>query len=220
MLHNQGATMDYAKRQIIVASGDDGSMNLASQQVTAFAYPMFADIVVPSSKAGLPATLRQVDANNFGPRIGAAYQLPRNLVVRAGYGIMYALEQGNQMVSTQMINIPFIADELSTYNTTPVPTKDMTNFFQPFTAGGFGLGSVTFFDMNPNRRDLYLQQWRAPFPWRPRMWAARAANSRSPRLKTCPFPEPERSRAGVTGLVSEKDTTSTAWVTRLTTRYR
>jgi len=159
MLHNQGATMDYPGRRILVASGDDGNINLVSQQVTAFAYPMFSDIIVSSAKAGLPATLRHVDANNFGPRVGAAYQLPANLVVRAGYGIMYALEQGNQMVSTQMINIPFIADELSTYNTTPVPTRDMTNFFQPFTAGGFGLGSVTFYDMNPNRRDLYLQQW-------------------------------------------------------------
>ncbi len=159
MLHNQGATMDFVGRRVIAASDDGGNINLVSQQVTQFAYPMFADIIVPSSKAGLPATLRKVDANNFGPRLGAAVQLPRNFVVRTGYGIMYALEQGNQMVSTQMINIPFIADELSTYNTTPVPTKDMTTFFQPFTTGGFGLGSVTFYDMNPNRRDLYMQQW-------------------------------------------------------------
>jgi outer membrane receptor protein involved in Fe transport len=158
-LHNQAASTDFRARRIVVASDDRGNINLISQQVSKFVYPMFADIIVPSSKVGLPNTLRRVDANNFGPRLGIAYQLPRKFVVRTGYGILYALEQGNQMVSTQMINIPFIADELSTYNTTPQPTKDMTNFFQPYGGSGFALGPVYFFDLDPNRRDLYLQQW-------------------------------------------------------------
>ncbi|MEB2364235.1 MAG: TonB-dependent receptor [Bryobacteraceae bacterium] len=158
-LHNQAASLDFLRRRILVSSDDQGNINLTSQQVSKFAYPMFADVIVPSSKAGLPRTLRLVDANNFAPRVGAAVQLPHNFVLRSGYGFLYALEQGNQMVSTQMINIPFIADELSNFNTRPVPTKDMTNFFQPFSTSGFGLGPVFFFDLDPNRRDLYLQQW-------------------------------------------------------------
>jgi hypothetical protein len=159
MLHNQGATMDFTNRRVIMSSDDNGNLNLASQQVAQFAYPVFADIIVPSSQAGLPSTLREVDTNNFAPRIGAAMQLPRNFVVRAGYGIMYALEEGNQLVSTQMINVPLIADETGTYNTTPVPTMNMTNFFQDVSAAGYKVGSVGFFDMNPRRRDFYLQQY-------------------------------------------------------------
>ena len=159
MQYNQGASMDFARRQIVVASDAQGNINVTSQQVAKFAYPLFSDIIVPSSKAGVPQSLRRIDANNFAPRLGAAYQLHRNLVVRAGYGIMYALEEGNQILSTMAINVPFIADELATFNTTPVPTKNLTNLFQPFGIGGLGLGPVYFFDLNPNRRDLYIQQW-------------------------------------------------------------
>ncbi|MEN6533006.1 MAG: TonB-dependent receptor [Bryobacteraceae bacterium] len=159
MLHNQGATMDFANRRIIASSGDGGEINLTSQQVAKFAYPLFSDIIVSAKDAGLPSSLRHLDANNFGPRLGLAIQLPRNVVLRTGYGIMYALEQGNQVVSTQMINLPFIADETATYNTSGVPTKDMTNLFQDVGSATYKVGSVTFYDMNPHRRDLYLQQW-------------------------------------------------------------
>ena len=158
-LHDQAATIDFANRRIIASSDSSGNINMDSQQVTRIAYPLFADIIVPSSQVGVNSALRKSDLNNFAPRFGAALRLPQDTVLRMGYGIFYPLEEGNQLFSTTIANTPFIVDELATFNTTPVPTMDLTNLYQPYTPGAITIGPLFFFDMDINRRDLYMQQW-------------------------------------------------------------
>ncbi len=160
-LHNQAATIDFANRRIIAASDSEGHINMESQQVTRIAYPLFADIIIPSSQSGINSSLRNRDLNNWAPRLGAALRLTNDLVFRGGYGIFYPLEEGNQLFSTTIANTPFIVDELATFNTTPVPAKDLTNLFRPYTPGAITIGPLFFFDMDVNRRDLYIQQWNA-----------------------------------------------------------
>ena len=75
VLHNQMASTDPVLKQIVVASDNKGKINYNGQQVGQFLYPLFADVIVPSSKVGLGPSLRYLDKNNFAPRAGAAWRL-------------------------------------------------------------------------------------------------------------------------------------------------
>ena len=45
------------------------------------------------------------------------FLLGNDFVVRMGWGIFYGLIQGNRSESTGIVNSPFLADELSNFNT-------------------------------------------------------------------------------------------------------
>jgi hypothetical protein len=154
------ASTDPVLRQIVVASDSQGKINTSGQQVGQFLFPLFADVIVPSSKVGLGPSLRHLDKNNFAPRFGAAWRLGNNFVMRAGYGVFYGLIQGNRSESTGIVNPPFLADELSNFNTTPVPTKTLANMFAPVSQG-LNLVPLSFFQIDPNMRDPYFQEWNA-----------------------------------------------------------
>ena len=64
-LHRPGAAADRGGER------RHGKINTSGQQVGQFLYPLFADVIVPSSKVGLGPSLRHLDKNNFAPRFGA-----------------------------------------------------------------------------------------------------------------------------------------------------
>ncbi len=158
VLHNQMASTDPVLRRIVVASDDQGYINYKGQQVGEFLYPLFAQYIVPSSKVGLGPSLRYIDKNNFAPRLGMAWRMGHDFVVRAGYGVFYGLIQGNRSESTGIVNPPFLADELSNFNTQPVPTKTLANMFAPVQQG-LNLVPLSFFQIDPHMADPYFQQW-------------------------------------------------------------
>jgi hypothetical protein len=158
VLHNQMASTDPVLQRIVVASDSNGNINYNGQQVGEFLYPLFSDIIVPSSDVGLNPSLRYMDKNNFAPRAGLAWRATKDLVFRAGYGIFYGLIQGNRAESTGIVNVPFLADELSNFNTTPTPTKSLANMFAPVSQG-LNLVPLSFFQIETNMRDPYFQQW-------------------------------------------------------------
>ena len=158
-LHNTYASINPATNQIIVASNSQGQINTTSQQVTAIVLPLFESRIVPSSSVGLPNSLVFTDWHAFAPRLGVAYQLQPDLVVRAGYGIFYPLPQGNQQISTGIVNPPFIVDELSNFNTTPVPSVTLANMFPPTTPGAYILTPPSFFQIASSQPDSYIQEW-------------------------------------------------------------
>jgi hypothetical protein len=158
-LRNTYASTNPYTNQIIVASNAQGQIDTTAQQVTQIVLPLFQWLIVPSSEVGLPNSLVYTDWHAFAPRVGLAYQLGHSVVVWAGYGIFYPLTQGNQQVSTGIVNPPFIVDELSNFNTTPVPTKTLANMFPPTAPGQFILTPPTFFQINPVQPDAYIQEW-------------------------------------------------------------
>jgi hypothetical protein len=158
-LHDQAASVDPVLRQVVVASNAQGNLNLNGQQVARFLYPQFADVIVPSSRVGLDSSLLRLDKNDFAPRFGLAWRPGgRSFVVRGGYGVYYGLIQGNRAVSSVIVNPPFIADELSNFNTQPLPTRTLANTFQP-AAQGLVLVPLTFFQIDPDAATPYFQQW-------------------------------------------------------------
>jgi hypothetical protein len=67
--------------------------------------------VIPCT-AGYSCAMVDGDHNNFGPRIGASYQLSSKFVARGGYGIFYGLKDQNQQItqfSDNPPNIPLVA---------------------------------------------------------------------------------------------------------------
>ena len=158
VLHNQMASADPVLKRVVVASDSNGKITTSGQQVGQFLYPLFADVIVPSSKVGLGPSLRYLDKNNFAPRIGIAWRPGSDVVIRAAYGIFYGLIQGNRSESTGIVNPPFLADELSNFNTTPIPSKTLANMFAPVSQG-LNLVPLSFFQIDPNMRDPYFQEW-------------------------------------------------------------
>ena len=158
-MHNTYASTDPIHDQIIVASDSNGQIDTGSQQVTPIVLPLFQSRIVPSSKVGLPPSLVYTDWRDFAPRVGIAYQLTRDFVVRSGYGIFYPLIQGNQAISTGIVNPPFIVDELQNFNTTPVPTKTIANMFPPSAPGNVVLVPPSFFQIQATQPNPYVQEW-------------------------------------------------------------
>ena len=95
----------------------------------------------------------------FSPRLGLAYDLGHDYIVRAGYGIFYPLMQGNQVVSTGIVNPPFIVDELSNFNTVPIPSKNLATMFPPQSPGKVILTPTVFFQIDPFLRYPMVQEW-------------------------------------------------------------
>jgi hypothetical protein len=159
-MHNVLSSVDPIGNRIVVASDSQGRIQTGAQQVASLVFPLFQDIIVPSSKVGLDNTLRQSNDRNFGPRLGLAWQPGGGLVVRAGYGIIYSLFQGVQYEGTVAgANLPFFADQTGFLNTTPVPSLTLANFFPPISAGNFSLPPLTIYQLDPHAPNPYFQQW-------------------------------------------------------------
>lgn len=157
-LHNQMASVEPALNRIVVASTPSGVMNTNAQQVSSILFPLFSNQIIPSSKAGLPPTLRHTDYNNFDPRLGLAWDAGHGFVWRMGYAIVHSEEEGNRNVSEGIVNPPFIADALAQFNTTPAPSFTIANLFPPI-ASQYSLGPLSYFSLDPNRPFPYFQQW-------------------------------------------------------------
>lgn len=157
-MNNMAASVNVATNQIIVSSNSKGQINTTTQQVTAIVLPLFESRIVPSSSVGLPSSLIYTNWDDFAPRLGAAYRLHGDAVIRAGYGIFYPLEQGNQTVSTAGANPPFIVDQPEN-NTSPVPAYTLATLFPPTTAGNYALGPVLNNQVNPHAPSQYIQEW-------------------------------------------------------------
>lgn len=114
--------------------------------------------------------LINTDWNNFAPRIGLAFQLNPETVLRAGYGIFYGgQENGPYSNPSPGFNPPFFTNE-SFVSPCGAPAAnpgvlDCTIPGLSFLAGGFPSNSLTdpntpiFFSVHRNLPTPYMQQW-------------------------------------------------------------
>ncbi len=91
------------------------------------------------------------DYNNFAPRIGLAYQLTKNTVIRAGGGIYYATDNANEL-QFEIVGAPFYSSQTLTATT---PRLSVSNLFP---AAGVG-ASFNPFTLNLHNRTPYISQW-------------------------------------------------------------
>ncbi|HEU0122322.1 MAG TPA: carboxypeptidase-like regulatory domain-containing protein [Bryobacteraceae bacterium] len=144
---NFGIRYDYFGK---MAQTDDRLVNIEQNglQVTGFSTPK-------DSKYG--RGLLQPDKNNWGPRIGFAYQpgFAKDMVIRGGYG-MYYTPQISNAIFAMAEGAQATAGAQVVGNITGAPNLFFNN---PF-AGAATSGQYNFAVSNDqNMRDSYIQQW-------------------------------------------------------------
>ncbi len=123
-------------------------------------WPVYGPLSVYASDVGLSAKyLRKVGYHNFVPRIGLAYSLDSQTVVRAGYGIYYLPLDGNRESETE--SAPFLIRESGILNDPLLPTKTTQTLFPQ---GSSFSEFASLFGEDPNPTNFgYSQQWNLSF---------------------------------------------------------
>ena len=112
----------------------------------------------PPTIVNLPNPIWKITHKNFAPRIGLAYGLPHNFVVRAGYGITYFGGQFDN-INILQLNPPTDPSFTLTNGYTPAnpPTATIENPVSPdLAAANANVASLPMDDRHP---DLYLQTY-------------------------------------------------------------
>jgi outer membrane receptor protein involved in Fe transport len=115
--------------------------------------------------ANAPGGIYLPDRTDFAPRLGAAYRVKNDLVVRTGYGIFYDFNQSNIQDQQDIIGMwpwgagDFQGDLNLPTPSSPVPTRILgTGIFPPFvfpTSPPYAPGFVA----NRHNRTPYVQNW-------------------------------------------------------------
>ena len=163
--NNQQANFDFASDSLIVPAGQNAQLT------------PFIAANIPIRRTG-SSGLIPADLNNFAPRVGIAFQVNRNLVMRAGYGIFYGGdENGPYSNPSPGFNPPFFVTQsfnppcfLSSANPDPTQTDCSIPGFNVLSQG-FPASALTdpntplLFSVSPKLRTPYTQQWHLGFQY-------------------------------------------------------
>jgi hypothetical protein len=123
--------------------------------------PLYALDGIFDSKplAAVPGALWHTTYRNFAPRIGAAYQLTANTVVRGGFGLFYDLGYGN--VGSAAISFPY--ERLKFVSAAPPLPFDLSNsaFEPPTFSTTINANVIHLSTVDPNLRLPFTMQWNA-----------------------------------------------------------
>lgn len=89
--------------------------------------PLYGQLVIAGDPR-VPRTIQSTDKNNFAPRVGFAWKGPKSTVVRSGFGIFYAQDEGFGVSQRMTNNPPFVgfggyaivSDQLNIASTIPL----------------------------------------------------------------------------------------------------
>src|SRR5262249_39876991 len=111
--------------------------------------------VGPLSGKKYPSGLIKPDANNFAPRVGAAWKPFSKTVVRAGYGINYNLAQYGLMSTQLGFQPPFASAQINPAATTTSLTLQNGFPFNPVSPNQL----TNTYAVDPNYALAYVQTW-------------------------------------------------------------
>jgi len=102
---------------------------------------------------GIRRSVMAPDRNNFAPRLGLAYSLDANTVVRAGYGLFY--DAGMFVVNSQQyFNPPYFSIRVWFPSATSLPSLT-----DPFPSNGGYVPPATLNTVSPDATTTNLQHW-------------------------------------------------------------
>lgn len=158
---NQKLTVNAGLRYELVTPVYDGDNKLANFD------PKTNSVVLAKDGSMSEKALRNLDTNNFSPRLGIAYQLNDKTVVRSGYGIGY--NYWNRMASAELLNTnaPFVTrasvDNIAANAKTICTGDNYTGCFRP-TQNGYptnllGAPGAVILYMPQDLPWSYVQNW-------------------------------------------------------------
>ncbi|HEY2930892.1 MAG TPA: TonB-dependent receptor [Acidobacteriota bacterium] len=107
----------------------------------------------------LPRSLVEVEKNDFGPRIGIAYRLGSNTVIRTGYGIFFDTVPASYFQDA-VENLPFVREDQQSLSSfqfgPPTPEAFIGYLLDDPPIGSFTPGPNTY---EASFRNAYMQQW-------------------------------------------------------------
>jgi len=126
---------------------------------------------------GQPRRGGPLDANNFGPRFGVAWQVGDRTVIRAGYGLFYSAQTFNSAFLGEVDTFSAVTPFVGSIDGGATIANTLRNPFPNGTVqpAGTSLGLATQFGnalpfYNPGRVNPYNQQWQFSvqhqLPWR------------------------------------------------------
>jgi hypothetical protein len=139
-IKGQTSGLNPANGKVVVP--DDFSMN--AQPGTPTLVALFSDRLQTTSSLGLPISVRPAARKNVGPRLGIAYGIGQNTVIRGAYGIFFLFPDNNAINNTQNV-VPFVASQ-TLNNTKPTPTLSFGDFYsgQPIVAANTSGAACSF----------------------------------------------------------------------------
>ena len=182
---DQSSWFDPLTGQIAVSLVSTVHPILTTQQVAKYAYPQFKQyFVTPTASRVYRIGLLFNQHDNWAPRIGLAFRPSEDnkTVIRAGFGVFYLLQSGNNTVSQPILNLPFIVDESIVAagcqrppdNTRgkPVPAFQLELFLQYALSWPLSI-RITVFHISMNGTSRSSANSSPIWPWKLHMWAAR-----------------------------------------------
>ncbi len=135
-----------------------GALDIANGRKDALPASFFPQIPV---NRNAPRQLVPQDRNNFGPRVGFAYQLTKKTVIRSGFGIFYSsYEAGPLSIPNPGNNPPFYVESSwpAVSFSTPNPVVNQLSKGLPLNAFS-DPAAPALFSLDPNFRNPYVQHW-------------------------------------------------------------
>ena len=118
-------TLDYGIRYEFQAPYTEAENNMSN-------YDIATNSFLLAGRGGHPAGLINSRWNDFGPRLGVAYQINPKLVARVGYGFYYSPENdGREDILTK--NYPFAYQQTFTSNPYNGPCANQPSCYGPFS---------------------------------------------------------------------------------------
>jgi outer membrane receptor protein involved in Fe transport len=118
--------------------------------------------LAPCSSSSSDRGLVKPDRNNFAPRIGVAYQVAPNTVVRAGYGRFYMLFERAGSEDQMFLNPPWLVDKSVSASSTSTTVNNMrmdTGFNLSLDPSSLNLTQIRLRAVNPNNVQPTVDQW-------------------------------------------------------------
>ena len=130
--------------------------------------PLYGQYVL-AGDSRLPRSLQSTDRNNFAPRLGFAWKAPRATVVRGGFGVFFAQDEGFGVSQRMTNNPPFVgfgafnitSDQTDVSSTIPLsgslPPQSTSTDFESYTLDPKNTAQIRSW---PTRFTVpYVQQW-------------------------------------------------------------
>jgi hypothetical protein len=135
-----------------------GALDIANGRADTLPASFFPQIPV---NRNAPRQLVPQDRNNFGPRIGLAYQVADKTVIRSGFGVFYSsYEAGPLSIPNPGNNPPFYVESnwAAVSFSTPNPVVNQLSKGLPLNAFS-APAAPSLFALDPNFRNPYVAHW-------------------------------------------------------------